>query len=121
MYKRYVVDEGNMVLDATKIGARIVGGKLSIKPESIEEAEGIPADRRTAKLVRSVTYTIMPMIQGEIFHQFFNKRSQHSSDLPKQYQLQKAHKKRTSSTYLELEYGHGQESFKAQKFHFYKA
>ena len=52
MYKRYV-DDGNMVLDATEVGARMVGGKVSRNPESIEEDEDIPADKRTAKQIPS--------------------------------------------------------------------
>lgn len=64
MYSRYV-DDGNMALNATEVGARIVQGKVSIQPESIEEDTGIPADKRTAKLISSVANTISPMIQME--------------------------------------------------------
>jgi hypothetical protein len=64
MYKRYV-DDGNMALDAVPVGTRIVDGKLSILPEAIQEDSGLPADRRTAKLIRSIANTITPMIQME--------------------------------------------------------
>ena len=64
MYKRYV-DDGNMILDAVPVGARIVDGKLSILPEAIQEDYGIPADKRTAGLIRYIANTITPMIQME--------------------------------------------------------
>ena len=64
MYKRYV-DDGNMALEAAPVGSRILDGKLSILPEAIQEDSDIPADRRTAKLIRSLANTITPMIQME--------------------------------------------------------
>ena len=64
IYKRYV-DDGNMILDAVPVRARIVDGKLSILPEAIQEDYGIPADKRTAGLIRYIANTITPMIQME--------------------------------------------------------
>ena len=62
LYKRYV-DDGNMVLEAVNVGERFVDGKVSIQPEAVHEDFGVPADRRTARLVRSVSNIILPMIQ----------------------------------------------------------
>ena len=64
LYKRYV-DDGNMALQAVQVGTRIIDGKVSILPEAIQEDSGIPADRRTARLIRSLANTITPMIQME--------------------------------------------------------
>ena len=64
LYKRYV-DDGNMALQAVQVGTRIIDGKVSILPEAIQEDSGIPADSRTARLIRTVANTITPMIQME--------------------------------------------------------
>ena len=54
--KRYV-DDGNMILDVT----RIVEGEVSIQSESIVEDYGISAYRRSVELVRTAAKTIKPM------------------------------------------------------------
>ena len=65
-YKRYV-DDGNMVSRPVRPGVRLVNGKLSILEEEVESDEQIPADLRTARLLKAIANTISPM------HQFYKK------------------------------------------------
>ena len=46
-----------------KPGVRLQDGKLSIHEEVIEDDEQLPADLRTARLLRTIANTITPMIQ----------------------------------------------------------
>ena len=51
-----------MALQAVQVGARTIDGKVSILPDAIQEDSCIPADSRTARLIRTVANTITPMI-----------------------------------------------------------
>ena len=62
LYKRYV-DDSNMGSKPMKPGVRLVDGKLSILEEAIDEDKYLPADFRTAKLLRQIANTIIPMIK----------------------------------------------------------
>ena len=61
-YKRYV-DDGNMGSKPMKPGVRLIDDKLSILQEAIDEDEHLPADLRTARLLKNIANTITPMIQ----------------------------------------------------------
>ena len=53
LYKHYV-DDSNMGSKPIKPGVRLVDGKLSILEEAIDEDKSLPADFRTAKLLKEM-------------------------------------------------------------------
>ena len=61
MYKRYV-DDGNMVVESVEPGTRFQDGKLSVHQEALAEDQEIPADKRTAKVLRCIANSISTMI-----------------------------------------------------------
>ena len=46
-----------------ELDLRLVDGKLSILEEAIDEDKSLPADFRTAKLLKEIANTIIPMIK----------------------------------------------------------
>ena len=60
-YLRYV-DDGNMAAWALPPGTRLIGDRLSILEEHVENDKLIPSDKRTAAVLRCVANTICPMI-----------------------------------------------------------
>ena len=97
LYLRYV-DDSNMAAESVAPGTRFVNDKVSILEEAKQEDADVPADERTARFLKTVANTILPMIQmehdcpsnhpsgrlpildlgvwienGRIYHQFFKK------------------------------------------------
>ena len=60
-----LVDDSNMAAESVEPASRLVGDRVSILEEAILEDENIPADKRTANLIKTVANEIMPMIQME--------------------------------------------------------
>ena len=65
MYERYV-DDVNMCIKETPIGARYIDGKLEYPDGAKEEDEEIPADKRTFTVVMQKANSIQENIQVEI-------------------------------------------------------
>ena len=61
MYRRYV-DYGNMVVEAVQPGCRFINEQLTIQQEAVHEDINVPADERTAKVLRCIANSISPMI-----------------------------------------------------------
>ena len=62
MYERYV-DDTNMVVARTEVGARYDGEQLITTVESVQEDLGIRDDKRTMTLIQSVAGYIHPSIK----------------------------------------------------------
>ena len=62
LYLRYV-DDSNLVLRALEPGTRFVNNQLSILKEAEEDDRGVPPDERTAKVLRTIANTVIPMIR----------------------------------------------------------
>merc|ERR1719206_403083 len=62
MHQRYV-DDTNVMTKATPVGARYNGDGLVTDGASIGEDEALPPDKRTMKLIQSVSSYIHPSIR----------------------------------------------------------
>ena len=60
------MDDGNTVCGTLPLGARLVGGKVRVVRETVEEDRRVPADLRTARIVQEIANTICPFIQTTI-------------------------------------------------------
>ena len=65
LHERYV-DDTNVAMEQTQVGARYEGGRMVVTEETIREDEGIPDDKRTMTLLQSVANTIHPSIRMTI-------------------------------------------------------
>ena len=65
LYKFYV-DDHNLVVEALPAGARLQGEKVRVVPEEIENDQLIPADSRTAKLLKEVANTAREFTKMEV-------------------------------------------------------
>ena len=62
LHERYV-DDTNLVVKKTEVGARYDGEKITITAETKQDDEGIPDDKRTMILLQSVASHIHPSIK----------------------------------------------------------
>ena len=65
LHERYV-DDTNVAMEQTQVGARYDGGRIVVTEETVNEDEGIPDDKRTMILLQSVANTIHPSIRMTI-------------------------------------------------------
>ena len=65
LHKRYV-DDSNVAMMETEVGARYDGERLFITEDSIREDEGVPADKRTMQLLQRIASHIHPSIRSTI-------------------------------------------------------
>ena len=62
LHKRYV-DDSNVVTLETAVGARYDGERLIVTDETIQEDEGVPADKRSMTLLQEIGSHIHPSIR----------------------------------------------------------
>ena len=65
LHERYI-DDTNMMVKKSEIGARYEDGHIVITEDSINEDEGVPDDKRTMELLQAIANSIHPSIKMTI-------------------------------------------------------
>ena len=63
---KYYVDDNNLVMEAIPPGYRLIEGRLRLMEDRVENDRAIPADERTAKVVKQLANDICRFIQMEV-------------------------------------------------------
>ena len=65
LYKFYV-DDHNLVMDSLPPGTRLVGERMEVVADEVENDLTIPADQRTAQLMQQIANTVCGFIRMEV-------------------------------------------------------
>ena len=63
---KYYVDDNNLVMEAIPPGYKLIEGRLRLMEDRVENDRAIPADERTAKVVKQLANDICRFIQMEV-------------------------------------------------------